>query len=67
MSSDAKARVSDELDNAKGRGKDVLGKLTGDTSLENEGKANQAIGRAKERALEIKDAWDEGKGMESDD
>ncbi|MBN9074969.1 MAG: CsbD family protein [Rhizobiales bacterium] len=56
-----------KTDEAKGRAKEAAGAITGDKDLKNEGKADQAIGRAKERALEIKDAWDEGKGMESDD
>lgn len=44
------------VDKGKGRAKEAAGKLTGDRSLQNEGKADRAGGKAKELVDKIKDA-----------
>ncbi len=40
-----KDRVSGAIDQAKGAVKDTVGKLTGDTKLQAEGKVDKAVGK----------------------
>jgi len=42
------ADTPSNIDDAKGRVKEATGKLTGDKDLQNEGKLDQAEGKAKE-------------------
>jgi uncharacterized protein YjbJ (UPF0337 family) len=48
--------MPDNIDDAKGQLKEGAGKLTGDQSLENEGKADQVTGKLKDVAEDAKDA-----------
>ncbi|HVF79544.1 MAG TPA: CsbD family protein [Solirubrobacteraceae bacterium] len=43
------------IDNAKGRGKEALGDLTGDKDLKNEGKVDRASGKTKDAVGGIAD------------
>jgi uncharacterized protein YjbJ (UPF0337 family) len=43
------------MDDAKGRGKEALGDLTGDEDLKNEGKVDRASGKAKDAVGGIAD------------
>lgn len=44
-------------DNLKGKAKEATGKVTGDESMENEGKLDQAKGKLKGAADDAKDAF----------
>jgi uncharacterized protein YjbJ (UPF0337 family) len=46
-------------DQAKGRVKEAAGDLTGNDDLKNEGKADQATGKAKDVAHDVADKADE--------
>jgi uncharacterized protein YjbJ (UPF0337 family) len=48
--------MPDNIDDAKGQLKEGAGKLTGDKSLESEGKADQVAGKVKDAAEDAKDA-----------
>ncbi|CAM5294320.1 CsbD family protein [Streptomyces] [Streptomyces griseus] len=48
------------MDKLKGKGKEAVGKLTGDHRKEAEGKADQAKGRAKDA---VDEAGDRAKGI----
>ena len=52
--------MPDNIDDAKGRVKEAAGDLTGDQSLKNEGKVDQASGKVKDKvgdaADKVKDA-----------
>ena len=47
--------MSGEADKAKGRTKEAAGALTGDRSLKNEGKVDQAAGDVKEAVGDVAD------------
>ena len=49
-------RVKGALDQAKGAVKDTVGKVTGDTKLQAEGKADKAAGKVESTAGGIADA-----------
>jgi uncharacterized protein YjbJ (UPF0337 family) len=51
-----KDRVEGSWDQAKGKVKEVAGKVTGDTKTEAEGKADQVKGKAKNTVGGLKDA-----------
>ena len=51
--------VGEKLDKAEGKLKEGAGKLTGDQSLEEEGKRDQAKGDLKEGVEKVKDAIDD--------
>ena len=51
-----KDRVEGSLEQAKGKVKEVTGKVTGDSKTETEGKADQAKGKVKNTVGGIKDA-----------
>ena len=51
-----KEHVKGAADKAKGAIKDTAGKMTGDTSLQAEGKMDKAKGAAHQAAGDIKDA-----------
>jgi uncharacterized protein YjbJ (UPF0337 family) len=51
-----KEHVKGAVDNAKGAVKDAAGKLTGDTKLQAEGKADKAKGALHNAAGDVKDA-----------
>ena len=50
-----KDRVKGSVEQAKGHVKEVAGKLTGDSKLENEGKADQVAGKIQNKIGGIKD------------
>jgi uncharacterized protein YjbJ (UPF0337 family) len=54
MGLEDKARNS--ADTAKGKAKDVVGRVTGDKDLESEGKADQVVGHFKQAGEKVKDA-----------
>lgn len=49
-------KAKNTADNAKGKAKDVAGRVTGDKDLEREGKADQAVGHMKQAGEKVKDA-----------
>ena len=51
-----KDRVEGSLEQAKGKIKEVAGKVTGDAKLEGEGKADQVAGKVRNTVGGIKDA-----------
>ena len=50
-----KDRISGSVEQAKGKVKEVAGKVTGDTKLETEGKADQVAGKVQNTVGGIKD------------
>ena len=50
-------KASNKIDNAGGKAKEALGKVTGDKSTENEGKVDQAKSSLKDAGEKIKDAF----------
>jgi uncharacterized protein YjbJ (UPF0337 family) len=50
-----KDRVKGSLEQAKGKVKEVAGKVTGDAKLEGEGKADQVAGKVRNTVGGIKD------------
>ena len=54
MALEDKARNS--ADTARGKAKDVVGRVTGDKDLETEGKAEQVVGHLKQAGEKVKDA-----------
>ena len=50
-----KDRVKGSLEQAKGKVKEVAGKVTGDSKLEGEGKADQVAGKVRNTVGGIKD------------
>ena len=50
-----KDRVKGSLEQAKGKVKEVAGKVTGDSKLEGEGKADQVAGKVRNTVGVIKD------------
>jgi uncharacterized protein YjbJ (UPF0337 family) len=50
-----KDRVEGSLEQAKGKAKEVAGKVTGDSKLETEGKADQVSGKIRNTVGGIKD------------
>ena len=53
MTDQARDRLEGEFDEAKGQGKDALGKLADDRSTEMEGKKDQAEGKAKQGMADL--------------
>ena len=51
-----KDRIKGSAEQAKGKVKDVVGKATGDSKLEGEGKADQLKGIVQDAVGEVKDA-----------
>ena len=51
-----KDRVEGSLEQAKGKVKEVAGKVTGDVKLESEGKAQQVAGKIQNAVGGVKDA-----------
>ena len=51
-----KDRVEGSLEQAKGKIKEVAGKVTGDSKLEGEGKADQVAGKVQNAVGGVKDA-----------
>ena len=50
-----KDRIEGAVEQAKGKVKEVAGKITGDSKLEGEGKADQVVGKVKNAIGGIKD------------
>ena len=51
-----KDRIQGSVEQAKGRGKEVAGKVTGDAKLETEGKTQQVAGKIQNAVGGFKDA-----------
>jgi uncharacterized protein YjbJ (UPF0337 family) len=51
-----KDRIEGSMDQAKGKVKEVAGKVTGDSKLETEGKADQVSGKVKNTVGGVKDS-----------
>ena len=51
-----KERIEGSLDQAKGKVKEIAGKVTGDAKLEAEGKTDQVKGKVKNAIGGVKDA-----------
>ena len=51
-----KDRIKGSFEQAKGKAKEVAGKVTGDTKLETEGKAQQVAGKVQNTVGGMKDA-----------
>ena len=50
-------KVTNKIDEAGGKAKEAVGKVTGDKSTENEGKVDQAKSNLKDAGEKIKDAF----------
>ena len=50
-------KVTNKIDEAGGKAKEAVGKVTGDKSTENEGKVDQAKANLKDAGEKIKDAF----------
>lgn len=50
-------KARNTADTAKGKAKDVAGRVTGDKDLESEGKADQVVGHLKQAGEKVKDAF----------
>ena len=59
MTDQSRDRFEGEFDQAKGRGKEALGKFAGDKSTEMEGKRDQVVGKAKQGMADVKDEADD--------
>jgi uncharacterized protein YjbJ (UPF0337 family) len=57
-----KDRIEGSAEQAKGKVKEVAGKVTGDSKLETEGKADQVAGKVKNTVGGLKDAVKEAVG-----
>jgi uncharacterized protein YjbJ (UPF0337 family) len=57
MDSDNGRKIDNKTDELKGKAKEGVGNLTGDESLANEGKADQAKGKVKEAADKVKEIF----------
>lgn len=49
-------KARNTADTAKGKAKDVVGRVTGDKDLESEGKSDQFVGNLKQAGEKVKDA-----------
>jgi uncharacterized protein YjbJ (UPF0337 family) len=49
-------KTRNTAETAKGKAKDVAGRVTGDKDLESEGKADQVVGHLKQAGEKVKDA-----------
>ena len=59
--------MGEHTDKTKGRAKEGVGKATGDTKLEREGKADRAAGKAKEGVNKVNEKAKEAFGHGSRD
>ena len=55
MTDQSRDRLEGRFDEAKGRGKEAIGKITDDKNTEMRGQKDQAIGRAKQGIADLKD------------
>jgi len=51
-------KIKHAMDDAEGKAKEALGRVTGDHKTENEGKADQAEADLKQAGDKVKDAFD---------
>jgi uncharacterized protein YjbJ (UPF0337 family) len=49
-------KARNTVETARGKAKDVAGRVSGDQDLENEGKADQVVGHLKQAGEKVKDA-----------
>ena len=59
MTEQSRDRLEGKFDEAKGRGKEALGKLTDDKSTEVQGQKDQVTGKAKQGIADLKDKADD--------
>jgi len=59
MTDQSQDRVEGKFDEAKGQGKEALGKLADDKSTQMEGQKDQAMGKAKQGMADAKDKVDD--------
>ncbi len=59
MTDQSKDRIDGKVDEIAGRGKSAVGDLTGDEQLKSEGEADQASGKVKQGAADLKDKADD--------
>lgn len=59
MTEQSRDRLEGKFDEAKGRGKETLGRLTDDKSTEMQGQKDQATGKAKQGIADLKDKADD--------
>lgn len=59
MTDQSRDRIQGAFDDAKGRGKEALGKLTDDEKTEREGQVDQAKGKARKGLADLKDKADD--------
>jgi uncharacterized protein YjbJ (UPF0337 family) len=59
MKSSTEDKIEGEKDNIKGKVKEGLGKLTGNSDLENEGKDDQLKGAVQKKVGEIKKVFNQ--------
>ena len=59
MTDQSQDRLEGTFDEAKGRGKEALGKLADDKSTQMEGQKDQAMGKAKQGLADMKDKADD--------
>jgi uncharacterized protein YjbJ (UPF0337 family) len=50
-------KISNKIEDAEGKAKEGLGRVTGDKSTENEGKSDQAKSDLKDAGEKVKDAF----------
>jgi uncharacterized protein YjbJ (UPF0337 family) len=59
MTDQSQDRLEGEFDEAKGKGKEALGRLANDKSTQMEGQRDQAVGKAKQGMADMKDKADD--------
>jgi uncharacterized protein YjbJ (UPF0337 family) len=52
-------KAQNKIDEISGKAKEVIGKITGDANVENEGKADQVKSNLKDAVEKVKDAFKE--------
>ena len=52
-------KTKNKIDEIGGKAKEAIGKITGDVSAENEGKADQVKSNLKDAAEKVKDAFNQ--------
>lgn len=50
-------KAKNKIDQLSGKGKEILGRVTGDRALEDEGRGDQSISHLKDAGEKVKDAF----------
>lgn len=50
-------KAKNKIDRLSGKGKEILGRVTGDRALEDEGRGDQSLSHLKDAGEKIKDAF----------